>query len=131
MDRRGFLEQAGQLSLAAGLTPWWRLVQGSRAADPRVRALAAQLQGPVFGRTDTGYDAARLAYFTRYDGVLPLAVAFCERSRDVARAIRWARTNDIRITVRSGGHSYAGYSTGTGLVIDLSRLRHVAVNSTG
>jgi FAD/FMN-containing dehydrogenase len=85
----------------------------------------------VFGQTDAGYDTARLAYFTRYDGVLPLAVAFCERSRDVARAIRWARSHDIRIFVRSGGHNYGGYSTGSGLVIDLSRLRHVAVNGAG
>ncbi len=131
LDRRAFLSRAGTLSFAAGLAPWWRLARGSRTADPRVLALASQLQGPVFGRTDAGYDAARLAYFTRYDGVLPLAVAFCERSRDVARAIRWARSHDIRISVRSGGHSYGGYSTGTGLLIDLRRLKNVAVNSSG
>ncbi len=131
LDRRDLLSRTVQVSLAAGLAPWGLLVKGSTTADPRVTALAAQLQGPVFGRTDTGYDAARLAYFTRYDGVLPLAVAFCERSRDVARAIRWARSHDLRISVRSGGHSYGGYSTGTGLVIDLRRLHNVAVNGAG
>jgi FAD/FMN-containing dehydrogenase len=114
-----------------GFAPWWRLAGGKVVADPRVAALRSQLQGPVFAQGDAGYDAARLAYFTRYDGVSPLAVAFCERSRDVARAIRWARSHDIRFSVRSGGHNYGGYSTGTGLVIDLSRLKTVAVNSAG
>ncbi|TML67345.1 MAG: FAD-binding oxidoreductase [Actinobacteria bacterium] len=130
-DRRTLLSQAGRLGLAVGVAPWWRLGARTRATDPRVRALATQLQGPVYGVGDAGYDEARLAYFTRYDDVMPLAVAYCERSRDVARAIRWARANDIRVAARSGGHSYGGFSTGRGLVIDLSRLKTVAVNAAG
>lgn len=47
---------------------------------------------------------------------------------DVAQAIRWAQKHDVRLAVRSGGHSYAGYSTvAGGLVIDLSRLSAIAV----
>ena len=130
-DRRDLLARAGRLSLAAGVMPCWRVVSLSAATDPRVRALAQQLQGTVLGRGDAGYDAARRAYFTRFDVVLPLAVAYCESSRDVSRAIRWARANNVHITARSGGHSYGGYSTGHGLVIDVSRLNNVSVNPAG
>ena len=131
LDRRELLARAGGLSVAASVVPWWRLVSPSDATDPRVRALADQLQGPVLGRGDAGYDGARRAYFARFDTVLPLAVAYCQSSRDVSRAVRWARANRIRIAARSGGHSYGGYSTSSGLVVDVSRLKTVAVNKTG
>ncbi|AFR06447.1 FAD-binding oxidoreductase [Nocardiopsis alba] len=36
----------------------------------------------------------------------------------VGRAVRWARDHKMRIAVRSGGHSYAGFSATTGLLID-------------
>jgi FAD/FMN-containing dehydrogenase len=42
-------------------------------------------------------------------------------------AVRWAARNDVPIAARSGGHSYAGYSTRTGaLVVDLAGLGGVA-----
>jgi hypothetical protein len=37
----------------------------------------------------------------------------------------------VRLRARSGGHSYGGYSTGTGLVVDVSRLDGVAVDAPG
>ncbi len=131
LDRRDLLARAGRLSLAVGVMPWWRVLSPTESTDPRIRALAQQLQGTVLGRGDAGYDAARRPYFSRFDDVMPLGVAFCQSSRDVSRAVRWARANGVRIAVRSGGHSYGGYSTGSGLVIDLSRLNNAAVNLAG
>ena len=130
-DRRGLLVRAGRVSIAASVAPWWRVLAPSDATDPRVRVLARQLKGTVLGRGDVGYDAARHTYFSRFDNVRPLAVAYCESSRDVSRAIRWAEANGVHISPRSGGHSYAGYSTGRGLVIDVSRLNNVSVNAAG
>ena len=129
VDRRELLTRTGKLALAAGTMPWWRLLSSAAAVDPRVRALAHQLQGDVVGRGQAGYAAARRLYSTRFDGVRPLAVAYCENATDVAKAIHWSRKNGIRIAARSGGHSYAGYSTGQGLVIDVSRIDGVAVNA--
>ena len=44
--------------------------------------------------------------------------------------MQWAATNNVAITARSGGHSYAGYSTvQNGLVVDLSSLDRVTVAS--
>jgi len=129
LNRRELLRRGGTLAIAAGTIPWWRVVAASAAVDPRVRALAKALAGPVIARGQTGYDAARLLYSTRFDGVRPLAVAYCESAGDVAKSIHWARQHGIRIAPRSGGHSYGGYSTGTGLVIDVSRMSGIGVNA--
>jgi len=131
LDRRALLERAARVALAAAAAPWWRLPAASAAPDPRLRALARELRGTVVGRGQVGYDTARKLYSPRFDAVRPLAVAFCEGAEDVARAIAWARRHGIRISVRSGGHSYGGYSTGPGLVVDVSHMDGIAVDGSG
>ena len=44
------------------------------------------------------------------------------------RSIAFVRAHDLPIAARSGGHSYAGYSTGTGLVCDVTAMHRVTVN---
>ena len=38
----------------------------------------------------------------------PLATVFCADALDDVTAIRWARDNDVEISVRGGGHRVAG-----------------------
>lgn len=46
----------------------------------------------------------------------------------VSEAIRWARTQPVALSVRSGGHGVSGRSTNHGgIVIDLGRLRDIEV----
>ena len=85
LDRRGFVERGGRFALAASVAPWWRLPALLEGADPRVRALDRELRGDVLGRGSPGYAAARLLRSTRFDGVRPLAIAYCESAEDVAR----------------------------------------------
>jgi len=109
-----------------------RVVSPATAAagtDPRVRALAAALRGPVLTPADPGYAGANDVFDSLYAGVRPLAVAQPLDAHDVAAAVAWARTTGIHIVARSGGHSYGGYSTTTGVVIDLSKLAGVRVAS--
>jgi FAD/FMN-containing dehydrogenase len=83
----------------------------------------------VIGRTSAAYAGARVSFNERFDGVRPLAVLRAAGAADVRQAILWARRHGIRIRARSGGHSYAGYSTvEDGLVIDLSALDGIVVN---
>ena len=128
-DRRSLLERGGRLALAAGIAPWWRLPQLLDAVDPRVRRLDRELRGDVVAPGTPGYAQARLLFNTRYDGVRPLAIAYCESATDVAKAIAWAKREGVRLAPRSGGHSYGGYSTTTGLVIDVSRIAGIAVDA--
>src|SRR2546430_2052515 len=48
-------------------------------------------------------------------------------AKDVQAVVRWGRRRGVRVIPRSGGHSYAGYSTGGGVVVDLSTLSGVRV----
>jgi FAD/FMN-containing dehydrogenase len=49
----------------------------------------------------------------------------------VARSITFAREHGLALAARSGGHSYGGYSTTTGLVVDVSRMAGVTLSSRG
>jgi FAD/FMN-containing dehydrogenase len=75
-----------------------------------------------------GYDQARELFDPRFDHVRPQAVAYCETARDVATTVTFARDAGLPLALRSGGHSYAGWSTGTGVVLDVSRLAAVRVS---
>jgi FAD/FMN-containing dehydrogenase len=39
--------------------------------------------------------------------------------------VLWAKANGMPLAIRSGGHSYAGYSTTSGLLIDVSSMNEV------
>jgi FAD/FMN-containing dehydrogenase len=98
-------------------------------SPPSWNALRAQLAGLVLEPATPGYDDARKIYNTRFDGIRPLAVAVCKSVADVQACVRFARANAVPLALRSGGHSYAGWSTGTGLVLDVSPLAAISVGS--
>lgn len=81
---------------------------------------------------EPGFAAASEAFNRRYADVRPSAVLSVASATDVGRAVGWAREQEVRFAVRGGGHSYAGGSVGTGLVLDLGGLGGVRVEpSTG
>jgi FAD/FMN-containing dehydrogenase len=57
-----------------------------------------------------------------------MGIARCATEQDVRRALLWARDHHLPLAARSGGHSYAGYSTTPGLLIDLGGMRAVTVD---
>jgi hypothetical protein len=88
-------------------------------------ALARSLDGTLVLPSSAAYANAKLVYDLRYEAVDPEAVAYCATPPDVQRCLAFARRHGIAATARSGGHSYGGYSTSTGLVIDVSRMNSV------
>jgi FAD/FMN-containing dehydrogenase len=126
LDRRELLTRgaAGALALALPLDATAAPALTKRQA----RALRSAVRGPVFFPRTPGYNAERLVYNTRYDGIRPRAVVRALDTRDVQAVVRWAGRFGVPIVPRSGGHSYAGYSTtAAGVVVDLSRLNRVRV----
>lgn len=76
-----------------------------------------------------GFDAAAHVFNPRFDDIRPAAVAFPLDARDVQAAIRFTTAHGIQVRARSGGHSYAGYSTlADGAVLDLRRLNTIRVD---
>jgi FAD/FMN-containing dehydrogenase len=84
------------------------------------------ISGHVFQPGDPGFAATAQVFNTRFDQVRPLAVARPVNGTDVRDAVRFTVAHGVRVRARSGGHSYAGYSTLTdGIVLDLRRLNGV------
>ncbi|MDQ6778239.1 MAG: FAD-binding oxidoreductase [Actinomycetota bacterium] len=94
------------------------------------RALAKSLSGRLVLPSDHGYATARELFDPRFDRARPVAIAYCASARDVQMTVDFARTHGVRPIPRGGGHSYGGYSTGSGLVIDVTRMSSVKVTGT-
>jgi len=94
------------------------------------RELARLLSGPVLRPGDHGFIRLARPNNLRYRSVDPQGIARCLDANDVALAIGWARQHRIALVARSGGHSYAGYSTTTGLMIDLRLMNQASVDES-
>lgn len=89
--------------------------------------LAATLAGRLVVPGDAAFTTSALLYNERFDAIRPAAIAICQNVSDVQRSIEFARRYAVPLATRSGGHSYGGYSTGAGLVIDVSAMSTTAV----
>ncbi len=128
-DRRTFLVRSGGALVAAAASGGWSLAGEARGAvDPRLASLARAVKGPVITPANGAYEAARLVFNERFDNIRPLGVLRPASIADVRQAVAWADRTRVRLAVRSGGHSYAGYSTTSGLVVDLRQFGGVHVD---
>ena len=100
--------------------------EGYRLGSPIT--FAHQLKGELLLPDAPAFDISRKLYHTRYDHIRPSAVARCQSAQDVRACIDFARRSGTPIHARSGGHSYAGWSTGPGLVIDVGPMNAVSVD---
>ncbi len=88
------------------------------------------LAGTVVLSTDPEYLAARQGFVPNLQE-FPQLIVYCEVIRDVVRCLDFAREFGLWVACRSGGHSTAGYSVNTGMIIDLSRMDDVVVDPRG
>jgi FAD/FMN-containing dehydrogenase len=97
---------------------------GSSCADE----LRAAMPGRVALPGDELYDEGSRVW----NGAVrrrPAIIAFCKQPEDVQAAVRAARRHGPPLSVRGGGHDWAGRALrDDGLVIDLTRMRGVAVD---
>ena len=90
------------------------------------RRLADHLPGRVSRPGDDRY-AAATAIWAKPVGRMPRAVVHCQTSDDVQSAIRAARDCRLPLSVRGGGHDWAGRALCEGIVIDMSAMNSVDV----
>jgi len=130
-----FLGSAGGCAGTPGARAGGRSTTGSTRPPPSTTeeldpaawtVLDRSLDGTLVTPSSPSYPAAKLVYNLRFADVDPAAVAYCATASDVRRCISFARDHGITAVPRSGGHNYGGYSTGTGLVVDVSRMNSVA-----
>ncbi|WP_030673363.1 FAD-binding oxidoreductase [Streptomyces cellulosae] len=141
MERRTFI--GGTATALAGLATACRTGGGSPAntsasasrapfrtasatAAANWAALARDLDGPLVRPGDADWKSARQLYNTRFDSLKPAAVAYVANPDDIRTALSYARAHSLRVAIRNGGHSYAGWSSGNGrLIVDVSKLNRV------
>jgi FAD/FMN-containing dehydrogenase len=96
-------------------------------AETARRELSA-FEGQLIGPQDAGYEDAQKVYNAMISK-RPALIARCAGPADVAQVVGFARTHDLPLAVRGGGHNGAGLGTcDDGVVIDLSLMRDVEVD---
>jgi FAD/FMN-containing dehydrogenase len=95
-------------------------------------ATALELRTKIWGQVvtwgDDDYASTRRVWNAAVENQ-PALFAVCETSADVQAAVRSARHHGIPLSVRGGGHDWAGRALcHDGLVIDLSRMNQVVVD---
>ena len=93
-----------------------------------VDRLAGRLSGEVLHPGDAGYDEARGVWNARFSR-RPDVVVRCATADEVAAAVQVAADEGVALSVKGGGHSYAGNTVADGgLLVDLSPLSSVDVD---
>jgi FAD/FMN-containing dehydrogenase len=90
--------------------------------------LSRELRGELLGGDHRDYDAARKVWNGMIDKH-PALIARCTGAADVIACVRFAREHELLVSVRGGGHNYAGKSVcDGGLMIDLSPMKGIRVD---
>lgn len=97
-------------------------------AGEALEALRARLRGRLVFPGGEGYEASRTVWNAMIDR-RPAAVVRCLGVADVVEGVRFAREQDLLLTIKGGGHNIAGLATADGaLMLDLSAMRGVWVD---
>jgi len=99
-----------------------------RVTPEKLHKLEQELVGHIVlpGMPNYGKDREE-AILTPYSA-FPLIIVYCKVSNDVRLCLEWAHQFKWWVTCRSGGHSFAGYSVNSGMVIDVSNMDDVFVD---
>lgn len=93
--------------------------------------MSHDFKGRLFRRGEPGYEDARGAAVWRANKPdrFPEAIVVAESDMDVQAAVRLAEAENLKIGVRSGGHSWVSPHIRDGsLLIDLSRLQRLDID---
>ena len=86
------------------------------------------LRGEVLDPGNAGYSSARRVWNALIDRY-PALIVRCTDTSDVIGAVQFARSQNLPVAVRGGGHSSPGYSVyDDGIVIDLSQMRDISID---
>src|SRR5918998_5305231 len=96
--------------------------------DAVVQEFAANLRGELLRPEDEGYETARAVF----NGMIDRHPALIARSAgvaDVIRGVDFARTHNLPLSVRGGGHNVAGNAVcDGGVMLDLSPMKGMRVD---
>ena len=96
--------------------------------DTVIEAFRNSVRGELLCATDASYETARKVWNGMIDRH-PALIVRCTGVADVIAAVQFARTHELLVAVRGGGHNVAGHAVCEGgLMIDLSRMKGLRVD---
>lgn len=131
VNRREFIKQAGVVTGLGCSVPFAAVHANASPSlsSKNISQLRAVLRGQLIIPEDAGYEQAkRVFYWNPETARSPVAVVQCGHEDDVLRAVEFARTHELEVAVRSGGHSHLAWGTSSGLVIDVSPLKRITID---
>ena len=75
------------------------------------------------------YATAKQLFDPRFDRLSPAGIGYCATASDVSACLAFVREFGLPVAARSGGHSYAGWSSSTGLVVDVTAMNSLRLAS--
>ncbi|KAF5679813.1 6-hydroxy-D-nicotine oxidase [Fusarium heterosporum] len=118
--------------MSIGMEDWHTFTQISLNFHGKMYNLARLRESTKYGEVllpgDAGYEE-KLQRWSTACVKRAAAVIIPLNSQEVSHAIKFAVSNKIALTVCGGGHSSSGASSTEGIVIDLRKMRRVAVDT--
>ena len=98
-------------------------------SDADVDAFRSSIRGELILGGSASYETARQVWNGNIDR-RPALIVRCTGAADVQRAVDFARTHELLVSLRGGGHSAPGYGTNDGgMVIDMSPMKGIRVDA--
>jgi FAD/FMN-containing dehydrogenase len=126
---------AGGVAMSTGAMSTGAKSVGGSAASGRPTAadwtaLARDLSGPLVRPGESGYATAKELFDPRFDSLHPAGIAYCRNPHDVATSLAFVRKYGLPVAARCGGHSYGGWSSSSGLIVDVTPMAGVNVSGS-
>jgi FAD/FMN-containing dehydrogenase len=128
VTRRRFLRKIAATAFFAPAAFATSRARGA-AGLPKLPNLASS-EALLLLSTDGSFDRYQPAY-NRRTMLRPQLRALCKTPKSVAVMVDWARTNNVPFALRSGGHSYEGFSQSASVVIDTRLMSKVELDTAG
>lgn len=106
--------------------------KGNPIAPELRQKLNDAVAGKVYWRGDEAYETARgnTAYRANKPKRFPQVIVQAESDKDVIAAVNFAREHKLKVTRRSGGHSWSSaHIRDNCLLIDLARMQEVTIDA--
>jgi len=133
-SRRGFVAALGKMlgAFTAGLSvPVWAAPLRSLAAEA-ITSLKGRISGNLIPGSDQYFNSwlQGMSWQLRDTKRRPDLIVQAASVDDVVEAVRFAADNDIKVGVRSGGHSWVFSSIRDGgMLLDLGRFKNITVDA--
>ena len=124
-----------RLSSARAIVDTWlqfmqiKRINVKKVIDPDWATLQGAIDGEVALPGSPLYERAHKPFNARFLAVLPKAIILCPTPQDVAETISFLDRHGLENATRSGGHCFAGHSSTSGVVIDVTPMDWVSVSS--